>query len=215
MFIVKKLLWSLRRALGLSPTQRLFRDLRARNVPVGALAALEIFGHTGFLHTVDYARQVSSLEVWEIDPTKEAELRRNLPHATARILDSFEELKRTTREFDLLIVDNPVCIFGRHCEHFDVFPDIFRVAKDSSILILNAAPNPRPPPEAAHMARRRSFYKTDRPEDVPMDAMVKIYRDLIEAAGFALEWHFFRRRTIATRAYYLALKIKRSVPGAR
>lgn len=214
MFIIKKLLWSLRRALGLSPTQRVFRELRARNVRTGDLEALEIFGHTGFLHTVDYARQVSSLEAWEIDPTHEPALRRNLPGATVRILDSFDELKRSPGKFSLLVVDNPVCVYGGHCEHFDAFPDIFRVAKDSSILILNAAPNPWPPPEEAHLVGRRAFYKADRPENVPFDRMMKVYRELIEAGGFALEWHFFRRRTLATRAYYLVLKIKRMAPGA-
>jgi len=213
MFIVKKLLWSLRRALGLSPTQRVFRDLRARNVPTGDLAALEFFGRTGFLHTVDYARQVSSLEVWEIDPAHEPDLRRNLPGAAVRIVDSFDELKRTPRKFNLLVVDNPVCVYGGHCEHFDIFPDIFRVAMDSSILILNAAPNPSPPTEAAHLASRRAFNKTDRPENVPFDRMMKVYREIVQAAGFALEWHFFRRRTHATRVYYIVLKIQRSVPG--
>jgi hypothetical protein len=211
MFIVKRLLWSLRRALGLSPTQQVFRELRARNVRTGDLDALEVFGHTGFMHTLDYARQVASLEAWEIDPAKEPALRRHLPHATVRILDSFEELKRSPRKFDLIVVDNPVTLYGEHCEHFEVFPDIFRVAEDSSILILNATRNPRPAPEQAHLARRRSFYETDHPEDVPFDRMIEVYHNLIQAGGFDLEWHFFRRRAFATRVYYLVFKMTR--PG--
>lgn len=212
MFIVKRLLWSLRRALGLSPTQRTFKDLRTRNVRTGDLAALEVFGHTGFLHTLDYARKVSSLEVWEIDATKERDLRRNLPQAKVKIGDSFDELKRTPGRFDLLVVDNPVQVYGDHCEHFDLFPDIFRVAKDSSILILNVAGNPWPRPDEAHLARRRAFYKTDHPENVPFDRMIATYRNLLHAGGFELEWFFTRRRTWATRASYLVLKIGRKEP---
>jgi hypothetical protein len=68
---VKQALWSLRRSLGLSPTQYIFRELRRRGVTLNDLSALEVFGGTGGLHTQDYAAQVRRLELWEINPDHE------------------------------------------------------------------------------------------------------------------------------------------------
>jgi hypothetical protein len=38
------------------------------------------------------------------------------------------------------VVDNPISTFDIYCEHFDLFPDIFKVAQDEIILIFNVIP---------------------------------------------------------------------------
>src|SRR5689334_5220788 len=104
------ILWSLRRTLGLSPTQQIFRELRRRGVRLNELEALELFAHSGFLHTKDYLPQVASLEAWEIDPRYEEPLRHNLPGAQVKITDSYREIRKTPRKYSLIVVDAPDCV---------------------------------------------------------------------------------------------------------
>ena len=123
--------------LGLLPIQRILAEGSRRGASVEQFRALEVFGCTGERLTKHYAPLVRSVEVWEIDPSLEPALRRNLPTATVRITDSFAEIKRTLSRFDLVVVDNPVGCFGDgRCEHFDPFPDVARVLSDDSMLVL-------------------------------------------------------------------------------
>jgi hypothetical protein len=199
--------------------QQVFRELERRGVRVNGLRALEPFAHSGFLHTKDYHRRVASLEAWEIDPRQEASLRRNLPGAEVKITDSYREIKRTPGKYDLIVLDALDGVYGdggQYCEHFEMLPEVFRAAQDSTLLILNVrpgCPNGKPRPRLAftetHLEKRRKFYGTDHPGRVPFEDMIPVYRNLIEANGFELQWYFFRRRTLDDRVHYLVLKIQR------
>ena len=94
--------------LGLLPIQRILAEGSRRGASVEQFRALEVFGCTGERLTKHCAPPVRSVEVWEIDPSLEPALRRNVPTATARITDSFAEIKTTPSRFDLVVVDNPV-----------------------------------------------------------------------------------------------------------
>jgi hypothetical protein len=209
-------LWSLRRTLGLSPTQRLFRELAARGVRLAELHALEVFAHSGFLHARDYFARVAHLEAWEIDPGQEAALRRNLPGAALKITDSFQEIRQTPRRFGLILIDAPEQVFGdrgQYCEHFDMLPEVFRAAADDAVLIFNVMPHAGNPRRrrftAAHLEARRRFYMSDHPAQIPFAEMLPVYRRIIESRGFELEWYFTRPRTRDGRLIYFALKVRR------
>jgi hypothetical protein len=214
------LAWSLRRTLQLSPMQRLLREIRRQSVPLSQLDALEMFGGDGSRHTMDYHRQVRSLDVWEVDGGLSGPLRRNLPGATVTTTDSFHELQVTKNTYDLIVVDTPASLFGQHkqyCEHFDVFtPSLFRVARPFAVMIVNVIPDllhsknaRRTPPWPEQLSRRSAFYKTNRPELIPMHEMVAVYRQIAEAAGFELQWHFSLCRTMRSQVHYLAMKVGR------
>ena len=94
--------------LGLLPIQRILAEGSRRGASVEQFRALEVFGCTGERLTKHYAPLVRSVEVWEINPSLEPALRRNVPTATVRITDSFAEIKTTPSRFDLVVVDNPV-----------------------------------------------------------------------------------------------------------
>jgi hypothetical protein len=206
-------LWSLRRAVGLSPTQQLFRELKRRGMPTREMDAVEVFAGTGFRHTIDYLGLVKHVEAWELEPSRESALRRNLPGATILITDSFEEVRRTPRRFGIVMVDNTLTTFGNgYVEHFDLFPELFRIVTDSSVLVLNVCPVV--PDDERHdaprMARRASFYGTDRPLEVPIPRMVEAYSALMTQSGLTLEWQFAIRRAYRRGIHYLALGMTRS-----
>ena len=205
---------SARRSLGLSPMQKVLRRLQAREIDLGSLHALELFGGSGAFHTVDYLDKVASLEVWEIDPNLEDSLRSNLPKATIRIVNCYDEIMRTRHRFNLVIVDNPMSTYDGRCEHFDLFPDLFRVARDQAVLLLDVIP--RVPPAAQkkypylfneeQRQRRSKFYNLATADNLSWDEIISAYRERADRAGFEVEWSFMVRRHFV---YYLALKIRR------
>ncbi len=202
---------------------RVCRELQRRGVRMNELRALELFGADGDRHVRDYAGLVSSLEIWEIDPGCEKALRQRFPKATVRIVDSYEQIKKTSDRYDLIVADSP-CerLYGGHCEHFDLFPDLFRVASASAILVLNILPRFdeelrrrwsflfNEDDVAAHSAQRQSFYKTMRPDHISLQELAEVYEGLARANGFEPDWHFFQKRQYY---YYLVLKLRRSDAG--
>jgi len=214
-----RVLRAMRRNLGASPMRRLCRQLQERGVDLGRLRALEVFGDDGTRHTLDYAPMVGSLDIWEIRPDREAALRKNFPGAGIKIVDSFEEVKRTPTRYDLVIVDNWVgSVFDGHCEHFELFPDIYRVVTDDGILVINVVPRLDEEAQrrfptvfksstvAEHLERRRDFYGTDHPEAVSASQMLAVYRKLAAENGFGIEWSVLQPRIYHS---YLALKLRR------
>ena len=196
--------------------QRVLRKLESRGINLASLHALEVFGGNGTFHTIDFASRVASLQVWEADPKLQATLERNLPRATVRIVDSFSEIRRIREQFDLIVVDNPMSTFNGHCEHFDLFPDLFRVAADEAILLLDVIPSL---PQKAkkkypylfneeQRVRRQAFYKTENVDDLTWESLASAYRIHAEAAGFTVEWSFTERRHFI---YYFALKLRRKI----
>jgi hypothetical protein len=210
----KAALRSARRTLRLSPMQRLLRKLRKEGVRLSELKALEVFAATGERHVLDYVGRVKSLEVWEIDASCDAALRSNLPGAEIKITDSFAEAARTEHRYGFVVVDNPTGTYGGgRCEHFDLFPYIFRLLVDQAVVVINVLSKlsrhtRRKFPyllDDQHLARRRAFYQTDA-EDLPLNAIAAHYRTLFEKAGFAVDSAILQRRRYV---HYLALKVHR------
>lgn len=205
----------LRKMLRLEPFQIVMRKMRRKGINMSEFDALEVFGYTGEYHTMLYAPCVRSLEVWEIDGTCEAQLRRNLPSAAIKITDSYREITLTQKKFDLIVVDNPVPIIGGHCEHFDLFPNIFKITGEKAILIIDVIPEATKSDlqdipglfSQEHLELRRKFYKPADPAHILHSEIVNAYKFLISACGYDMEWHFFQRRT---SVYYFVCCIVRN-----
>jgi len=201
--------------------QALFRKLKAKGLATDTLDALEMFGADGRRHTLDYRSKVRSLDIWELDTKYLPGLRKSFSEGQIRITDTYKELLATTKTYDLLVEDSPGHLYGpnrQYCEHFDLLGShLFRVARPSTVLILTVVPQPlrqiptarQLPTFSTHMQRRRDFYSTSDPENVPVEAMIAGYKRVLEANGFALEWHVSVRRTLRSGVYYLALKVQR------
>lgn len=201
----------------MSPMEKILYNLSNRKVNIDNLNALEVFAKIGAWHTLDYASRVSSLEAWEIDPKCEEFLRSNLPHAYIKITDSFEEIKKTDKKFSFIVVDNPMAIYGnnKYCEHFGLFPHVFRIMQDECILILNIIPkiekqNKHQFPYLFNLDQlncRKKFYLSDSPDNLTYEEMTNIYSKYAHENGFNLEWYFIQKRNFLVT--YLVLKLKK------
>jgi hypothetical protein len=193
--------------------QKLLRELEKRDVRIDSLRALEVFGGTGKRHTVDYARRVAHLEAWEIQQSQEKILRKKFPSAAVRIVDAYHQVCESTDRFDLIIIDNPMSLYDGHCEHFDLFPDIFGLANSSATIVVNVIP--RLTRSAAkrfpylfnkeQLEGRRRFYDTEKPDDLSWECIVAAYRSQLLTTPFQMEWSFFVKRHFL---YYLGFEIR-------
>jgi len=171
-------------------------------VPLHEFDVLELFGRDGTGHVQDYAKFVGSLEVWEIDREWRPKLECNIPGARIKITDSFQEVRTTPTTYDLLVVDAPLAVTGTYCEHFDLFPHLFRICRERSVLILNVIPSATSGDlkwwpnvfSPAHLARRREFYGSITPEQIALPEMARRYARLADENGFDCDWHFFQQR---------------------
>lgn len=220
--VVKRAARAVRRRLGLAPMCRVTRELKRRGVNIATLHAVELFAYTGEYHVSDYGRLVGRLDLWEVQPQCEGPLGRRFPEASVKITDSYEETRTTSNKYDLIVADNPLAMHGRngeHCEHFDLFPSVFRLAKDNAILVLSVIPRTYPAALKKfpylfgdeQLARRREFYRTETPESVPLDHMTKVYVELASASGFDVLWHFSESRKLQ---HYLVLRLRRPAAGS-
>jgi len=216
---------TLRQRLGTSPMQRVLAEFRKRGVRLDTLAAIELFGGTGEIETAIYAPYVKSLEIWEISPTYSSRLHRRFPSARIKITDSYHEIRTTTDRFGFIVADSPPTIHGEHCEHFDLFPDIFRIMDLPVILILNVIPHPtqralegmrRRDPRffnEEHLCRRKAFYRVVEPQEITFECIEKTYRDLLTDAGYHINWFFYqpRRGLAQLRAvtYFMVMQLSK------
>jgi hypothetical protein len=207
----------LRRILRLSPMHIVFRRLQSYSVDPKRFSALEVFGCDGQNHTKDISSVVAKLEIWEIQPEYEAVLKRKFPQAEVKITDSFEEIKRTSRVYDLIVVDNNFKLACNHYEHFDLFPDVFRVLHDPAIMILNVFPNVNKSKAqknaSERLKQRQMFYNAADPTKITFAEIKNAYLMLAGQNGWVLEQIFFERRWTFPNGddpyYYAVLKLKR------
>jgi hypothetical protein len=207
-----------RRKLHLTPMFGLMRELKRRGINLGSLHALEMFGGTGRLHTIDYAPYVASLEVWEIASALSPVLYKNLPNATVKIVDAFAQLDLTKNRFDLVLIDSSYETFNGHFEHFELFPGVFKILNNFAILVLTVSL------ELAifshysdkHLKKRQHFYHVEDPKMISFEQMIKVYESLSTQNHFEIKWWFARNRIFMyplrkhDRIYYLVLALQKN-----
>jgi hypothetical protein len=215
--MVKKILRQLKQniyhGLKLYPVYDVIAAINKRH-PLKGCSALEAFAFTGAWQARAYKQYPAYLEAWEIDPSCEAPLHKNLPGARVKITNTFEEIKRCDRKFDFINADTHQGIFGPYCENFEFFPLIFHVTDNECIVNMNVIPTASPYwrkkyPDlfsAEHLRRRAEFYKTDNPENVSLDTMLRVYGDIASLNNYRITWHYYRQRTLT---WYLALHLQK------
>ncbi|MCY6353981.1 nucleoside-diphosphate sugar epimerase/dehydratase [Clostridium sp. ZS2-4] len=198
-----------------TPMVNIQKKIEEKGVKFNKLKVLEVFGGNGKGHTLEYYNKVNNLEVWEINPEYEKDLKENLPKADIKITDTFEEVKITEKKYDMVVIDNSPGMFGNHCEHLDLIKFVPRIINDEAIIILNIVPERTEKTDnykyaecfnEKHNNFRKLFYETLNPEKIDINYMVKIYEKFFLSKNFKLEWYLYEKRSFV---YYLVLKLKK------
>ena len=164
-----------------------------KRVDVSKLNALEVFGRAGDWHTTAYANRVKSLQVWEIDKKWKNILKKNLPNAKIKILDSIKIIVENLEpsKFDLIVIDNPMNTWGTkkepsfYCEHFDFIKHIGNIIDKEAILIFNINKNPFDYDKFLEWKKRREkFYKRKRTSKLSLQFLILFYKKLFLMIGY-------------------------------
>ncbi|EGW36602.1 hypothetical protein [Desulfosporosinus sp. OT] len=196
------------------PMEEVLTRLQSNNINLRELNALEVFGKTGEWHTLDYGYKVKSLEVWEIDSSCKASLKRNFPFATVKIVDSYMEVERCNKKYSLIVIDNPMSTYGDYCEHFSLFPKMVTLCDENAIIIINVIPKINEDTKAEYpylfndiqLEKRRQFYKTNCPDKLTFEEIDSAYKNMALKEHFKTEWSFFHKRNFV---YYYVFKLKK------
>ena len=185
---------------------RICSRLQSEGVNMRALAAVDFFAREGDWQTVVYAREVGSIEAWELNPEYLPGLQRSLPGATVRIVDSYAYGAQTTDRFDFVVLDNPQATYGpegRYCEHFEALPIALRLLRPGAFLIFNI--NWAPFNFEAHpewRRRRSNFYGVDDTARLsPEHFLLPFYRQYFETSGYQVLQDFVEPRNDEYLAY--------------
>ncbi|NFR87446.1 MULTISPECIES: hypothetical protein [unclassified Clostridium] len=199
-----------------SSIEVVLNNLIDKGIELKKISALQTFGGSGKGMERFYKDKVKELDVWEIEKSFEDDLKRNLPNANIKITDSFKEIRKTKKKYDMILIDNPMTIFGEHCEHFDMYIEAFRIMKEESIIILDIMPNLKNIDkkfeyikESSHLLSRKLFYRCYDPLSINIEIMLQTYKEIANSNGYEIEWYFTEERS-GDFIQYLVLKLKRS-----
>ena len=216
--IIKELRRSLLRKLGLRPIDRVFKKLKGHGY-AGFETGLDVFGYTGAYQTMNYARLVKDLHVWEINPECETHLRTNLPDARIKIVDSYREIEDFDLKCDLVVVDNHQGCFGEeYCEHFEMLPKIFRVLKQEAVIVTNVIPEFKELEKAykgdhkMHKTARKEWYKVPDADRLSEKFLLEFYKKFCELHGYETIFAFIVRRNSIVS--YLAMGLRKKTMAA-
>ena len=182
------------------PDKKLFHERMSdlitfleKRVDISKLDALEVFGRTGDWHTTVYANKIKSLQVWEIDKKWKNALKKNLPNAKIKILDSIKTIVENLEpsKFDLIVIDNPMTTFGTkkepnlYCEHFDFIKNIGNIIDKEAIIIFNINKNPFDYDKFPEWKKcREKFYERKRTAKLGIRFLIKFYKKLFLKIGY-------------------------------
>lgn len=169
--------------------QRIIERLEYIGVPLSTYRAVDIFAREGDWQTIVYAPHMKSVEAWEIDSKFIPALSANLPMASVRCVDSYNEMQKTehAHKYNFVVIDNPQNCFGvqrEHCEHFDMFPAVFSLFADRGYCIFNVNRQPFGLEKFFDwQQRRKDFYKIDDVSYISLPFFEDFYTELFQKNG--------------------------------
>jgi len=204
--------------------KELISKLVEKGVELEKFSALEMFGRDGTWHTSFFANKVRSIEIWEIDKKWEKKLKNNFPNAKIRILDSIKTIKEEENltKFNLLLIDNPMNIFGQnqeesdknYCEHFEILPKISKIIQDESLVIFNINRCPFDYDKyPLWKQRREKFYGNTDTSNMSLEFLQKFYTKLFKKIGFRTIFYINTVRIFYLgndMTYYFAYYLKKN-----
>ena len=168
--------------------RRICERLTQEGLDFSKLKGLDFFAREGDWQTVVYASRIGALEAWEINLEFLPALRKNLPGATIRIVNSYDYGRTCPNRYDFVVLDNPQAIFGanaEYCEHFEALSIALNLLRPNGYLIFNM--NWAPFNFDAHpewKKRRNAFYGVADTANLSIDQfLLPFYRRFFTSYG--------------------------------
>ena len=190
--------------------KNLVRKLEAVGIELSKFKALEFFAREGDWQTQSYYHLVNQLEAWEIEKSFMHNLRKNLPDAIIKNVNSFREAKETSKKFDFIVIDNPQNIYGengQYCEHFECLPLAVNILNNGGFLVFNVNIEPFNFDVSPKWKERRElFYNTKDTKILSLKFLEHFYLNYLNNFRQAFLFHGFERRS--NYLYYAVFRLQ-------
>lgn len=172
---------------------------------------IELFARDGSWSTDLISKELKSIDLVELDSSFKKDLEAKYPKSNIFINDTYEFIKTHKAKYDIVLSDNPASKHGKYFQHFSLFPDVFRILNDQSVLILNIIPdysliNYNPNQEEEHFAIR-NFYHTNSIK-LNTKTILATYKELARQNLFEIYKHYSISRR--SGVHYLCLFLRRT-----
>lgn len=173
------------------------------NEPINEYHALEFFARAGDWQTCVYAPYVKKLSAWEIDPSFEADLRKNLPAAEIRIGDSYKMAyeKQYQGAFGLIVFDNPQNVFAGYCEHFEALPLVSQLLAGRGVVVFNINHHPFNYEKSPEWQKRRKEYYGRDASALDIAFLLNFYADKFNQMGLKVRFVLEEPRNVEYLSY--------------
>ena len=187
--IIKIILYKL--GLFKSPIDRLISNIEnTSGIKLSTMDGIELFARDGSWSTDAVAKKLKSIDFVEIDRNYESILMKKYPLSNIYIADAYIFIKNCNKKYDVVLSDNPASKHGGgYFQHFSLFPYIFDILKDKSLLILNVIDDygliHYNSNEYEEHEALKEFYKTNSIK-IKVGDMLKTYKNLAEQNAFEI-----------------------------
>lgn len=123
-----------------TPMDQVILQLKLRRLLPKECHALEMFGMHGLWHTMDYIKDMKSLDFFELDSTWCTFAKRNLSQYNVKIFnqDSIVYLKNTHNKYNFIVCDIPYSTSFYDLKGMPLFwSDLINASKEEAIIIIN------------------------------------------------------------------------------
>ena len=176
-------------------------------VDLSGHTALEFCAREGDWQTAAYASHVKQVCAWEIDPQFLPKLKDNLPVGSEIVIgDSFETatLPDNQHRFDYIVLDNPMCIYGNKCEHFEAMELLPYLSKKEAVIIFNVNIHPYDYEKSPEWAVRRQVYYGRDASKLTLNFCLDFYREKLNDLGFEVKELISENRAPADYLFSIA-----------
>ena len=117
-------------------------------------------------------------------------------------------IKICKEKYDLIVSDNPMGCYGDYCEHFDIFDDMIKVAKEQAVLIFNVKTVPFDYENKTEWKKRRNyFYSIDDASFLDDKFVIDFYSSKIEKHNKKINHVIWKKRPQEEGLYLLTMCI--------
>ncbi len=153
---------------------------------------IELFCGDGSIYTITLAKHIDTMLGIDISEEKGKELIKKDNKFTFICADAIEYAKDYSLEtYDLISVDNPLCVFGKYCEHFDVFPYIHNFVHPykKTLLAFDIVHTPYDKDSLKNIEwiNRRNRYYNITNADLELNYAVDFYMRLLDNQGLKVD----------------------------
>lgn len=149
---------------------------------------IEFFCGDGSLYSGLLSMRINALTGLDIDLEKGKVLIANYPNVNFLHTDSNVYAREYSGDgYDIVSFDNPLCVYGDYCEHFDILPYAHKfVNKDRKTLVaidIVHTPYNLEAPENINWVKRRMDYYAISSGNLDLDYAVRFYTDKLTKQG--------------------------------